>query len=159
MPAAQTDPQEQFQLLIEALSEKIGTPLDASDGMVVLVDDNQTLVMIIELSTDKDAIFVILPLLPFPDDHAAMGEIAMQALLLNADRTALNGACICADAHHSRYCLIQQLDIALDPLGFIRASEELANLAELVKAYLQLTDTDSANPNDRDMPQDFLLNI
>lgn len=159
MPAALTDPQEQFQLLISALAEKIGTPLDASDGMVVLVDDNQTLGMIIELSTDKDAIFVILPLLPFPDDRAAMGEIAMQALLLNADRVALNGACICADAHYSRYCLIRQLSLELDPLSFISESEELATLAGMVKEYLQLTDTDLVNPTDRDNLQDFFLKI
>ncbi len=159
MTAARIDPQEQFQLLIDALSEKIGTPLDASDGMVVLVDDNQTLGMIIELSTDKDAIFVILPLLPFPDDRAAMGEMAMQALLLNADRTALNGACICADAHHSRYCLIRQLSLELDPPRFISESEELANLAGLVKEYLLLTETDTVSPTARDKLQDFLLKI
>lgn len=159
MPTALTDPLEQFQLLIAALSEKIGTSMDASDGMVVLVDDNQSLGMVIELSTDRDAIFIILPLLPFPDDRAAMGEIAMQALLLNADRTALNGACICADAHHFRYCLIRQLSLELDPLRFISESEELAKLAGLVKEYLLLTETDTVSPANRDRDQNFLLKI
>ena len=159
MPFPLTDPQEQFQLLISALSAKIGTPLDATDGMVVLVDDSQTLGMIIELSTDKDAIFVILPLLAFPDERAAMGEIAMQALLLNADRIALNGACICADAHYSRYCLIRQLSLALDPMNFISEIEEVAKLASLVKETLQLDDSDSANPTESDRLQDFLLKI
>lgn len=159
MPDSQTDPQEHFQLLIAALSEKIGTPLDASDGMVVLVNNSQALGMIIELSTDKDAIFVILPLLPFPDNRAAMGEIAMQALLLNADRIALNGACICADAHYSRYCLIRQLSLALDPISFISESEELTNLAGSVKEYLQLTDTDSENTTGHDKLQELMLKI
>jgi hypothetical protein len=159
MSQAISSPQEQFQLLIAAFSERINAPLDASDGMVVLVNDDQTLGMIIELSTDRDAIFVILPILPFPDDRSAMGEMAIQALLLNADRAALNGACICADAHHSRFCLIRHFSLELDPLSFIQASEELADLAGLVRQYLQLTDGDSFRPPVEEMHPDFSLKI
>ena len=132
------DPAQYFKTLIAGLSEKLDLTLDASEGMVTLVNDDQSLGMVIELSSDQDCIFVIIPVIPFPDNPEHLGNLALDALLLNADRQALSGACLCADAHRSQFCLIQSLDLTSAPAEFLATLDELTALVDLVKDHLSV---------------------
>jgi len=130
------DPAQYFKTLIAGLSEKLDLTLDASEGMVTLVNDDQSLGMVIELSSDKDCIFVIIPVIPFPDNPEDLGNLALDAMLLNADRQALSGACLCADAHRSQFFLIQSLNLTSAPAEFLATLDELTALVDLVKDHL-----------------------
>lgn len=130
------DPAQYFKTLIAGLSEKLDLTLDASEGMVTLVNDDQSLGMVIELSSDKDCIFVIIPVIPFPDNPEDLGNLALDAMLLNADRQALSGACLCADAHRSQFFLIQSLNLTSAPAEFLATLDELTAPVDLVKDHL-----------------------
>ena len=132
------DPAQYFKTLIAGLSEKLDLTLDASEGMVTLVNDDQSLGMVIELSSDQDCIFVIIPVIPFPDNPEHLGNLALDALLLNADRQALSGACLCADAHRSQFFLIQSLNLTSAPTEFLATLDELTALVDLVKDHLSV---------------------
>ena len=132
------DPAQYFKTLIAGLSEKLDLTLDASEGMVTLVNDDQSLGMVIELSSDQDCIFVIIPVIPFPDNPEDLGNLALDAMLLNADRQALSGACLCADAHRSQFFLIQSLNLTSAPTEFLATLDELTALVDLVKDHLSV---------------------
>ncbi|HSV45512.1 MAG TPA: CesT family type III secretion system chaperone [Ramlibacter sp.] len=128
------DPRVRFARLVEALAQRIGQSLDASDGMVVLVDDTQALKLVVELATAEDRAFAVLPFLAIPDDIPRAGEIAGRLLQINADRAALAGATICADGGRGQYCLVLQISLDAEPVDFVRAIEELTDLGETVRA-------------------------
>ena len=130
------DSAQYFKTLIAGLSEKLGITIDASEGMVTLVNDDQSLGMVIELSSDQDCIFVIIPVIPFPDNPEDLANLALDAMLLNADRQALSGACLCADAHRSQFFLIQSLNLTSAPAEFLATLDELTALVDLVKDHL-----------------------
>jgi hypothetical protein len=131
---AHPKPLEAFAALVAALGTKLQASLDADEGTVVLVDEQQALKLVVELSTAQDRVFVIRPFLPIPPDAAEAGALAGRLLAINADRTALAGACICADRVRGAFCLISELSLEMDPAAFVPAIEERIKIAELVRS-------------------------
>jgi hypothetical protein len=141
-----SDPQLRFARLVEALAQRLGEPLDASDGMVVLVDDTQALKLVVELATSQDRVFAVLPFLAIPEDVPRAGEIANRLLQINADRAALAGATVCADGGRGQYCLVLELGLDTEPVPFVRAIEELTDLGETVRSAVLEEVSDTPRP-------------
>ena len=133
-----------FRALVAALSVRLNVPLDPGDGMLVLVDDSGGLRMVIELSADLNSLFVVLPVIPFPDDEKRLGELALEVLLLNADRHALSDASLCGDAHRSEFCLVKRLMLDIAPASFLEELDSLSSLAGMVSEYLLEREADTS---------------
>ena len=136
------DPHGRFGQLIDELSGRLKLPLDPNEGMVVLVDSGGALRMVIELSADLESLYVVLPVLGFPDDEARLRELALEVLLLNADRHALRDASLCGDAHRSVFCLVKRLGLDVAPDQFLEELDALGSLADLVAGHLKERDAE-----------------
>lgn len=127
----------QFAVLIEALSHRVGATLDPSDGMVALADGRQSVRLIVEMAAQNSTrCYAIVPFADVPEDTAEAGTLAGQLLILNADREALGGASLCADAQRGKFCLIKACDLTMDPVAFIETVESLGDLGERIAALL-----------------------
>lgn len=144
-PVTFADALIRFRMLVASLSTHLGVPLDGSDGMVVLIDRCYTLRMVIELAEDQQGVYAVVPVMPFPEDAGALGELAVDLLLLNADRQALDDAVLCADAHRSLVCLLKRFSIELAPEAFGPALDALADLGLQVANQL-CAGSDAATP-------------
>ena len=122
-----------FELLVQVLAERIGAPLDAAEGSVVLADDAGAMQLAIELAADEKRIYAVVPVVSF-EAAQPLGESALQLLQLNADREALRGATVAADGAREQFCLIQEMPLDTDPVAFIEWIESLATLSRQLRA-------------------------
>ena len=127
---------QNFEQLIAALSAHFGIPLDGSDRTVIIVDEAEKIVLVAELATAPERIYLIRPLLDFPDAADLLARMTMDALLLNADRQALDEAVVCADAHRNCFCLIKTLGLPLAAADFIAAVDRQIDIADAARTYL-----------------------
>jgi hypothetical protein len=126
-----------FALLVEALAQRIGTPLDPGEGTVLLADERGVLKLAIEIAEGREALFAVAPFLPFPAEPARLGEVALQLLQVNADREVMREANVAADGVRQQFCLVREIALALEPVPFIEAVEGLVALAEQVRAHIE----------------------
>jgi len=119
-----------FAVLVDALGMHIGVDIHPVDGSVVLVDDAGRVRLVVEQALSNEAICLIAPFMPFPDmESFEFGYVAGQLLQLNADRAAMNGAVVCADALRQEFCLVCELRVEIPAVDFIGAAEALGLLA------------------------------
>ena len=100
-----------FNQLIAALSRRTATPLEARDGLLVLVDAGGTVQLVVELTDAGDAVAIVARVMPVPQEDAG-GTLALRLLRFNADRAALDGAVIAADGLRRQFVLIRELPLA-----------------------------------------------
>ncbi|WP_377155166.1 type III secretion system chaperone [Roseateles sp. UC29_93] len=122
-----------FARLLAALSRRTASPLEAPDGLLVLLDGTDTVQLVVELSMAGDHVFLVARILPIPQQDAG-GTLALRLLRLNADRPALGGAVIAVDGLRRQFVLIQQLPLDLEPEAFVDGVEAVLDLAAAVRA-------------------------
>ena len=128
-----------FNQLIAALSRRTATPLEARDGLLVLVDAGGTVQLVVELTDAGDAVAIVARVMPVPQEDAG-GTLALRLLRFNADRAALDGAVIAADGLRRQFVLIRELPLADEAEAEAEADTEAAAeaLAGRIEALMDL---------------------
>ena len=124
-----------FNQLIAALSRRTATPLEARDGLLVLVDAGGTVQLVVELTDAGDAVAIVARVMPVPQEDAG-GTLALRLLRFNADRAALDGAVIAADGLRRQFVLIRELPLADEAEADTEAAAEA--LAGRIEALMDL---------------------
>ncbi|ANH67371.1 CesT family type III secretion system chaperone [Mitsuaria sp. 7] len=129
------DPQEadtRFAQLLAALSRRTATPLEARDGLLVLIDSDEAVQLVVELASPGDRVVIVARVMSVPQEDPA-GTLALRLLRLNADREALDGVVIAADGLR-QFVLIRELPLDQEAETLADAVEALLELAALVRA-------------------------
>lgn len=121
-----------FNQLIAALSRRTATPLEARDGLLLLVDAGETVQLVVELSDAGDGVTIVARVMPVPQDDAG-GALALRLLRFNADRAALDGAVIAADGQRRQFVLIHELSLDEEAEVLAGRIEALMDLAAVVR--------------------------
>lgn len=121
-----------FSQLIAALSRRTATPLEARDGLLVLVDAGETVQLVVELSDAGDGVAIVARVMPVPQEDAG-GTLALRLLRFNADRAALDGAVIAADGQRRQFVLIRELPLDEEAEALAGRIEALMDLAAIVR--------------------------
>lgn len=121
-----------FSQLIAALSRRTATPLEARDGLLVLVDAGETVQLVVELSDAGDGVAIVARVMPVPQEDAG-GTLALRLLRFNADRAALDGAVIAADGQRRQFVLIRELPLDEEAEALASRIEALMDLAAIVR--------------------------
>jgi hypothetical protein len=122
-----------FTQLVVALSRRAAAPLEAQDGLLVLVDAGEAVQLVVELSDTGDNVVLIARVMSIPQ-HDPAGTLALRLLRFNADRGALDGAVIAADGLRRQIVLIRELSLDDEPETLAGHIEALLNLAAIVRA-------------------------
>jgi hypothetical protein len=124
---------QRFSQLVTVLSQRVAAPLEAEDGLLVLVDAGESVQLVVELSDTGDGVVLIARVMGIPQEDPA-GTLALRLLRLNADRAALDGAVIAADGLRRQFVLIRELQFDREPEALADAIEALMDLAATVRA-------------------------
>jgi hypothetical protein len=130
------DPSEaeaRFAQLLAALSRRTASPLEDRDGLLVLMDGNEAVQLVVELSGGGDSVMLVARVMAIPQEDPA-GTLALRLLRLNADRDALDGAVIAADGLRRQFVLIRELQLDQEPEALADGVEALLELAAAVRA-------------------------
>ena len=126
-----------FNQLIAALSRRTATPLEARDGLLVLVDAGGTVQLVVELTDAGDAVAIVARVMPVPQEDAG-GTLALRLLRFNADRAALDGAVIAADGLRRQFVLIRELPLADEAEAEADTEAAAEALAGRIEALMDL---------------------
>ncbi len=125
-----------FNQLIAALSRRTATPLEARDGLLVLVDAGGTVQLVVELTDAGDAVAIVARVMPVPQEDAG-GTLALRLLRFNADRAALDGAVIAADGLRRQFVLIRELPLADEAEAEAEAEADTEAAAEALAGRIE----------------------
>lgn len=122
-----------FSQLIAALSQRTAHPLTSHDGLLVLVDAEDTVQLVVELSDTGDGVAVVARVMAIPAEDPG-GALALRLLRFNADRASLEGAVIAADAVRRQFVLILECPLDADTEALAGRVEALMDLAAIVRS-------------------------
>lgn len=122
-----------FSELLAALSKRTATPLEARDGLLVLIDAGEAVQLVAEMSETGDSVVLVARVMAIPQEDTG-GALALRLLRFNADRAALDGAVIAADGLRRQFVLIREYPLDDDAEGLADRIEALMDLAAIVRS-------------------------